>query len=214
MSAPSDPPTRLRRFLATLRALFITGIGADPALSRRASLIPGTGVYPDGAAFRDDVLDRYPFTDEAKTLLRTVPFEVKNLRQPVGGGGWYGPDGRRIVLEGIQDEAAIHELAHAWADLAGFYRERDPHGPPWPIWHRPFRAAVRRAADDPDPRYAAICSLAHGYEYGVPALNFPGMFDNDPERFAGLASGSMGDTRKMPPYLAAYYRGLFHVSDS
>ena len=202
----------LRRVLGTLRALFTTGIGADPVESRRASFLPGAR-FPDGAAFRDDVLARYPFTDEARELLQTVRFEVKNLNQPVGGGGWYGPEARRIVLEGIQDEAAVHELAHAWADLAGFYRERAPDGPPWPIWHRPFRAAVKRAADDPDPRYAGVQYLAHGYEYGDPALNFPGMFDNDPERFAGLASGTMGDTRKMPPYLAEYYRGLFRIDE-
>lgn len=206
----SDMPARLRRALATLRALFTTGIGADPAA--RASLAGG-GRYADGVAFRDDVLERYPFTEEAKAILRGVRFEVKNLRQPVGGGGWYGPEARRIVLEGIQDEAAVHELAHAWADLAGFYRERAPDGPPWPIWHRPFRAAVKRAADDPDPRYAAVQSLAHGYEYGVPALHFPGMFDNDAERFAGLASGTMGDIARMPPYLADYYRGLFRAGD-
>jgi hypothetical protein len=204
--------TGLRRFLGTLRALFTTGIGADPVESRRASFMPGDR-YPDGPAFRDDILARYPFTDEAADLLRTVQFEVKNLSQPVGGGGWYGPEARRIVLEGIQDEAAVHELAHAWADLANFYQERAPDGPPWPIWHRPYRAAVKRAADDPDPRYSAVQSLAHGYEYGIPALNFPGMIDNDPERFAGLASGTMGDTRKMPPYLADFYRGLFQVDD-
>lgn len=212
----SAPPPRdgdwLRRFLSTLRALFTTGIGADPAETRRAPLLPGAR-FPDGPAFRDDVLARYPFTDEARDLLRTVTFEVKNLSQPVGGGGWYGPEARRIVLEGIQDEAAVHELAHAWADLAGFYQERAPDGPPWPIWHRPFRAAVKRAADDPDPRYSSVQNLAHGYEYGIPALNFPGMIDNDPERFAGLASGTMGDTRQMPPYLADYYRGLFRVDN-
>lgn len=213
MSTPQPRENdRLRRFLSTLRALFTTGIGADPAESRRASLMPGAR-FPDGPAFRDDVLARYPFTDEARDLLRTVTFEVKNLSQPVGGGGWYGPQARRIVLEGIQDEAAVHELAHAWADLANFYQERAPDGPPWPIWHRPFRAAVKRAADDPDPRYGSVQNLAHGYEYGIPALNFPGMIDNDPERFAGLASGTMGDTRKMPPYLADYYRGLFRVDD-
>ena len=202
----------LRRALATLRALFTSGIGADPDQPRRATFAPGDH-YPDGPGFRDDILERYPFTDEAKALLRTVRFEVKNLRQPVGGGGWYGPEARRVVLEGIQDEAAVHELAHAWADLAGFYRERAPDGPPWPIWHRPFRAAVLRAADDPDPRYATVQFLAHQYEYGDSALNFPGMIDNDPERFAGLASGTMGDTGKMPPYLGAYYRGLFRVAD-
>src|SRR5438270_7065739 len=186
-----------RRVGAALRALFGAGIGAAP---RR---------YPDAEAFRDDVLARYPFTDAARALLRTVRFEVRNLGAPVGGGGWYGPQGRRIVLEGIQDEAAVHELAHAWADLAGFYQERAADGPSWPILHRPFRAAVKRAADDPDPRYSQVQFLAHQYEYGDPNIGFPGMFENDPERFAGLASGTMGDLSKMPPYLARWYAGLF-----
>ena len=194
----------LGRTLSTLRALFGAGLGA--AESARSAL---TNKFPDGAAFRDDVLARYPFTAEARALLRDVPFAVKNLAEPVGGGGWYGPDGRRIVLEGIQDEAAVHELAHAWADLAGFYQERAAGGPPWPTLHRPFRAAVKRAADEPDPRYGRVQFLAHQYEYGDQSIGFPGMFENDPERFAGLASGTMGDLRQMPPYLARWYAGLF-----
>ena len=196
------------RILRTLRALFGAGIGAEPGRAR------GAGRFPDGAAFRDDVLARYPFTPGAVALLRTVPFTVKNLAAPVGGGGWYGPDGRRIELEGIQDEAALHELAHAWADLTGFYRERAADGPPWPILHRPFRAAVHRAADEPDPRYGRIQFLAHQYEYGDPSIGFPGMFENDPERFAGLASGTMGDLTLMPPYLARWYDGLFMLPEA
>jgi hypothetical protein len=198
----------LRQTLGTLRALFGAGLGAEPGT--RSSY---RGKFPDGAAFRDDVLRRYPFTAEARELLRSVPFEVKNLSEPVGGGGWYGPDGRRIVLEGIQDEAAVHELAHAWADLAGFYQDRAADGPPWPILHRPFRAAVKRAADDPDPRYGRLQFLAHQYEYGDQSIGFPGMFENDPERFAGLASGTMGDLRLMPSYLARWYGGLFTLPD-
>lgn len=195
----------LRRTLGTVRALFGAGLGADV---RQAG-----GRFPDGAAFRDDVLARYPFTTEARALLRTVPFAVKNLSAPVGGGGWYGPEGRRIELAGIQDEAAVHELAHAWADLTGFYQERAADGPPWPILHRPFRAAVRRAAHEPEPRYGRVQSLAQQYEYGDPAIGFPGMFENDLERFAGLASGTMGDLALMPPYLARWYADLFTLPE-
>lgn len=194
------------RVTATLYALFGPGLGAEPV---RAA---AEGRYPDGAEFRDDVLVRYPFTDEARALLRGVPFEVRNLHESVGGGGWYGPDGRRIVLEGIQDEAAVHELAHAWADLAGFYQERASDGPPWPTLHRPFRAAVRAAAHDPDPGHARVRFLAHQYEYGDPSIGFAGMGENDPERFAGLASGTMGDLRLMPPALAVWYTGLFQMA--
>lgn len=188
-----------------LYALFGPGLGAERGGAT------GAGRYPHGAAFRDAVLARYPFTAEARALLVGVPFEVRNLREPVGGGGWYGPTGHRIVLEGIQDEAAVHELAHAWADLAGFYRERERGGPPWPTLHRPFRAAVRAAAHDPDPRYERVRFLAHQYEYGDPAIGFAGMGENDAERFAGLASGTMGDLRLMPPDLAVWYAGLFRM---
>jgi len=55
--------------------------------------------------------------------------------------------------------------------------------------------------------------LAHQYEYGDPAINFPGMGENDAERFAGLASGTMGDLRLMPPGLASYYAKLFQMPD-
>lgn len=186
-----------RRVRSVLRALFGPGLGAAPA------------AYADSARFRDDVLARYPFTDAARALARTVRFEVKNLHAPVGGGGWYGPQARRIVLEGVQDEAALHELAHAWADLTGFYAEPEPGGPPWPTRHRAFREAVRAAAEEADPRFERVRFLARQYEYGDAAIGFPGMGENDAERFAGLASGTMGDLRLMPPYLAAFYAGLF-----
>lgn len=186
-----------RRLATLLRALFGPGIGAAPTS------------YAASERFRDDVLERYPFSEAARDLLREVRFEVKNLSAPVGGGGWYGPEARRIVLEGVQDEAALHELAHAWADLTGFYTDREPGGPPWPTRHHSFREAVRAAADNPDPRFERVCFLARQYEHGDAAIGFPGMGENDAERFAGLASGTMGDMRLMPPYLAAYYGGLF-----
>jgi hypothetical protein len=179
-----------------------------------ASAQPGAGRYPDGAAFRDDVLRRYPFTDPARRLLRGVDVRVKNLREPRGGGLWYGPRERRIVLEGVQDEAAVHELAHAWADLAGFYEERKRGGPPWPTLNLRFRAAVKRAAEEADPRYRRVRRVARQYEYGDPAIGFRGMFENDSERFAGLASATMGDLGRMPPYLAAFYQDLFAASEN
>jgi hypothetical protein len=201
-------PSLLGRIVATLRALFTTGLGADPAEARRASPSAG-GRYPDSAAFRDDVLERYPFTEEAKALLRTVRFEVKNLRQPVGGGGWYGPEARRIVLEGIQDEAAVHELAHAFWHYA---REENDNA-------QAMIDAVVRLADETDPRYARAQQLAHHYVHGIPTQPDPdsptgywrGMLvdRNDWEMFAGLASGVMGDMRLLPPYVRRLYAGLF-----
>lgn len=194
---PSDWTGLARRAGQVLRALFGSGLGSAPA------------AYADSERFRDDVLRRYPFTEAARRLSRTLYFEVKNLRAPVGGGGWYGPQARRVVLEGVQDEAAVHELAHAWADLTGFYTEHEAGGPPWPTLNRAFREAVHRAAGETDPRYERVRLLARQYEYGDAAIGFAGMGENDAERFAGLASGTMGDLRLMPPYLAEFYVGLF-----
>ncbi len=204
----SEQPHWLLRSLLFLRALFVTGFGADETARRD---LPAK--YPSGEAFRDHILETYPFTPEARTLLRDLPFAVKNLAEPVGGGGWYGPDGRRIELAGIQDEAAVHELAHAWADLAGFYQQYQAGGPGWPTMHYAFRDAVKRAANERDKRYQRVQFLAHQYEYGDPNIGFAGMFENDPERFAGLASGTMGDLRLMPPYLARWYADLFTWSE-
>lgn len=194
---PSGRVGLARRVGRLLRALFGPGLGAAPA------------AYAGSEHFLDDVLGRYPFTDAARELSRTVRFEVKNLDAPVGGGGWYGPEARRIILEGVQDEAAVHELAHAWADLTGFYTEHEPGGPPWPTRHLAFREAVRAAAEEADPRYERVRFLARQYEYGDASIGFPGMGENDAERFAGLASGTMGDLSLMPPYLAEFYAGLF-----
>ena len=194
--------------MAGLRALYAEAVRWAEGRDRPPGDARG-GRYRTGEDYRDDVLSRYPFTPSARRLLRSVDFQEKNLREPAGSGLWYVPGERRIVLEGVQDEAAVHELAHAWADLAGFYTDYKPGGPRWPALHPRFRAAVHAAAEEPDRRYAHVRYLARQYEYGDPATGFRGMFDNDPERFAGLASGTMGNLRLMPPYVAAYYEGLF-----
>lgn len=55
----------------------------------------------------------------------------------------------------------------------------------------------------------------HMLERGVrvvvrdPNTGFPGMGDNDWERYAGLASGVMGRLERLPDYVARFYEGLF-----
>jgi hypothetical protein len=163
---------------------------------------------PDGSQFRDEVLVRYDFTPNAQEILRTVPVEVKDLSQPHGGGYWL-PSERRVVLNGIQDEACLHELAHAWADEAGFYVDPHPDDPNKLGRHFAFRRDVDRAATEPDPAYARVAFLAWEYTHGNPKTGFVGMEEIDWERFAGLASGVMGDIRLMPPYLRQWYEPLF-----
>lgn len=167
------------------------------------------GRYLTGEAFKQAVMASYGFTESARRILSETKFSVRNLNTPDGGGFWYGPDENRIELFGIQAEAAIHELAHAWADLTGFYDEWGADWDRWPTLNRTFRADVRRAADAKDPHFYRICFIAGEYEYGNPQTGFPGMFENDSERFAGLASGSMADPMKMPPYIRRWYTQLF-----
>jgi hypothetical protein len=168
------------------------------------------GPYPDVEAFRHHIFDDYRFTPAARQVLAGTRMLIHNMREPVGGGLWFGPQENRIELQGIQDEAAIHELAHAWADLTGFYDEADPrNGVPWKTLNTTFRADVHRAAVENDPRYPRISFICGEYEFGNPNTGFPGMFDNDSERFAGLASGCMGDLLMLPPHLRRWYTGLF-----
>src|SRR5215468_1104256 len=69
---------------------------------------------PAVAAFRDDVLTRFPFTAAAcEWLTAAIGFEVEDLSSTRGGGFWY-PEQNKVFLFTAQYEAAIHELAHAW----------------------------------------------------------------------------------------------------
>lgn len=152
--------------------------------------------------FLDSVLRRYHFTAEAGDWLRrNVRVEVLDRGSTRGGGFWLPQEGTVRLLT-AQHEAAVHELAHAW--WHGRRRGRE----------RGLIEAVVRAAHETDRRYERVRQLAHGYVYGTPHDGWPGLLvdDNDWEMFAGLASGTMGDTTLMPPYLRPYYDGLFERS--
>ena len=113
---------------------------------------------------------------------------------------WWIPNERKVRLLTAQEEAAVHELAHAW------WHDRR-HGQTEALIQ-----VVIRASTEPDPRYARVQQLAHGYIHGTPD-GWPGMLvdRNDWERFAGMASGTMGDTGLMPLYVRCFYRGLFEM---
>lgn len=162
----------------------------------------------DGSAFRDLILRRYDFTPDAQTVLKRIPVEIEDPLQPRGGGYWY-PSERRIYLFGVQDEACLHELAHAWAEETGFYVDPRPDDPRRLGRHFAFRADVERAAQERDPAFQRVAFLAWEYTNGNPATGFRGMGELDWERLARLASGVMGDIRLMPPYLQRWYAPLF-----
>nr|MBF6592459.1 hypothetical protein [Ktedonobacterales bacterium] len=97
----------LRHWLRALRQR-----GPVASAGERAGCAAATN--PAVAAFREDVLTRFPYTDEARRWLReAIHFEVADLTSTRGGGYWY-PEANTVFLYTAQYEAAIHELAHAW----------------------------------------------------------------------------------------------------
>ena len=109
------------------------------------------------------------------------------------------PHTREVRLFTAQDEAAVHELAHAWWHDRRIGREDE------------MIEATARLSAETRHEYATMARLAHGYMHGIPEQGFEGFLStrNDWEMFASLASGSMGDMRLMPPYVRKLYEGLF-----
>jgi hypothetical protein len=141
-----------------------------------------------------------PIRPEAWQWLKQygVTVAVRDPRSTTGGGFWH-PDRRHVELFTAQEEAAIHEIAHAWWEE----RRKDDDT------RLSFLEAVLRLSKEADPRYKDAAGLAYVYEHGDPRTGFPGMFDNDWERYAGLASGVMGRLERMPTYMRGFYEGLF-----
>jgi len=166
--------------------------------------------------FLDELFGLFPFTAEAQRWLRQeIRVQVDDRESIGGGGGWY-PDRRWVRLYSAQYEAAIHELAHAvWDERRKDRRVRDA-----------FVDAVHRLAEDDDPRWSRVRTLAEHYTRGIPTQ--PGFEHgmllphgewgagggpqgrwNDWEMYAGIASGCMADVRLLPPYIKQFYTTLF-----
>lgn len=189
------------------------------ALQRHAAQLSSVQTL-DAQGFLDELFGAFPFTPHAQGWLRAnVRVEVIDLRSTAGGGGWF-PDRTLVRLHTAQYEAAIHELAHA------LWHERR--------WDRTIRdglvAAVQRLAEDGDPRWERVRTLARHYVYGI--AEQPGFEQgmllprgewgsgggpqgewNDWEMFAGLASGCMADIRLLPSYLRSFYSDWFRELD-
>ena len=177
----------------------------------------GSPLAPDSAdEFLDDLFDRFPFAGQAQDWLRqNVRFEMRDRASTSGGGTWH-PDLSTVRLHTAQYEAAIHELAHALWD--GRRRDRQVRDG--------LVSAVQRLAEDMDPRWERVRTLARHYVHGIaeqPGFEHGMLLPerewgngggprgewNDWEMFAGLASGCMADIRLLPPYLRRFYAGVF-----
>ena len=156
---------------------------------------------PAVAAYLDEALTTFPFTDAAKSWFRSaIIFEVENLESVNGGGFWY-PDRYTVFLYTAQYEAAIHELAHAW------WEERRPR------LKDALIAATVALSEETDPRYQRMQQLTYGYVHGIAEQNWPGMLvdRNDWEMYAGMASGMMADLRLVPPYVRDFYSDMYDL---
>lgn len=179
--------------------LVSTITGAWPRLRARPGRASEAKGGSKAAQLVAKVTAKHHFTPAAtQWLTRNVSVQVGDLSDACGGGYW-DPSRRLVWLNSSQDEAAVHELAHAWWHYRRLGQETA------------LIQAVQHAAEERDPRYQRVRHLAHGYIHGTPHDGWPGLLveRNDWEMFAGLASGVMGDMTKMPPYLRTFYTGLF-----
>lgn len=188
-----------------LRQLLTTGIRIalqQIVNSRQNSAAPANANPPDALALRESLFGRYPFTNEgAEFIRRHSAIRVEDFNSTRGGGYW-DPNSNLVFLNTAQDEAALHEHAHVW-----WHWERQKSGKA----NEMIEATVRLSQES-DPRYRQTQKLAFDYVHGIPAQNWKGMLveRNDWEMFAGLASGTMGDMRLLPPYVRRLYAGLFN----
>lgn len=147
------------------------------------------------------VMKNYHFTTEAQEWIESnVKVQVDDFNSKRGGGYWI-PAQNKVHLFSAQHEAAVHELAHSWWHYRRHGREDEM-----------IEAVVRLSAER-DPQYRVMAKLAFGYVHGIPEQKWAGMLveRNDWEMFAGLASGTMGDMRMLPPYVRRLYQGLFEM---
>jgi hypothetical protein len=159
----------------------------------------------DARRWFEGLFARQPFEHGAVEYFRTLRLEVGTLDEPMGGGYWFG-DRKLVMVRGTQDEAAVHELAHAWWERHRS-SERDS-----------LMDVLRELGSRPPSAYPRIAELANVYCNGIKTQHDPssptgywrGMLaeDNDHETFAGFCSGVMADAHQMPPELRKFYKGF------
>jgi hypothetical protein len=159
----------------------------------------------DVLSYHERLWSRYGFTPEAVAYFRTLRLEIGTLAEPMGGGYWFGDRGL-VMLRGNQEEAAVHELAHAWWE-----RRREREG-------KALLGTLRDLGSACPSGYGRIAELAGVYCHGIPTQPdassptgyWRGMLAeaNDHETFAGFCSGVMADARQLPPQLRRFYHGF------
>ncbi|MCA1644545.1 MAG: hypothetical protein LC797_03440 [Chloroflexi bacterium] len=165
--------------------------------------------HPDDARqWFEGLWQRHPFDAQAIAYFRGLRVEVGTLDEPMGGGYWFG-DRNLVMVRGTQDEAAVHELAHAWWERRRA-TQRDA-----------LMTVLRELGNHPPAGYPRVAELADVYCHGIktqrdessPSGYWRGMLaeDNDHETFAGFCSGVMADATLLPPALRHFYSGFLKL---
>ena len=108
----------------------------------------------DARAWFEELWRRQAFESSAIEYFRTLRLEVGTLDEPMGGGYWFGDRGL-VMVRGTQDEAAVHELAHAWWE-----RQRTVH-------RDGLMDVLRELGNQPSPDFPRIAELANVYCHGI-----------------------------------------------
>lgn len=163
----------------------------------------------DARLYFERVWVHYAFEQPAVTYFRTLRLEVGTLDEPMGGGYWFG-DRNLVLLRGNQEEAALHELAHAWWERQRL-AQRDQ-----------LMAVLKDLGTTPPAGFPRIAELANVYCHGIktqadpssPTGYWRGMLaeDNDHETFAGFCSGVMANATLLPPGLRHFYQGFLKAA--
>lgn len=180
--------------------------------------------FADANTFREFIFQSFGFTDAAKTLIKNnSTIEIKDLVNACGGGGFWMPADKKVVLNCTQYEAGLHELSHVWWHT---YRLQNPE-----VVKSLVKDVVRLADGDGS---ADAVAFAKGYVNGIGS--WKGMyctdngcadphnikdsdFDlteaatkakiNDWEIYAGLSSWTMGKfkdgSHALPSYMWKYF---------
>jgi len=133
---------------------------------------------------------------------------VRDTRSASGGGYWW-PDRKLVELFTTQEEAAIHEVAHAW------WHSRRLEG----VNAAKMIVATVRLSEETDRRFERAAQVAGYYVYGIPGQKddasptgwWMGQLvgqGNDWECYAGLASAVMGRIEQLPDYVRPFYAEL------
>src|SRR5260221_3705350 len=165
--------------------------------------------HPDDARqWFDELFRRQPFEPTAIEYFRTLRLEVATLDEPMGGGYWFG-DRQLVMVRGVQDEAAVHELAHAWWERHRV-AERDA-----------LMNVLRELGNHPPAGFPRIAELANVYCHGIktqrdgssPTGYWRGMGaeNKDHEAVCAVWSGVAGAARRLAPARRGGFWGVLRL---